>query len=339
MADIERINMPPADVFYRDYMCKSKPLVIADMFDGQPIRAIRARAEAIARFAEVPIMVQEEYFKAYTECSDGQPRTVSFADYYRFVDANRDTKQMALEFPTPYAIGVCYDIPEVCHPKDGESRKFVNQCFIGNSGNNAQIHFDKAGLHGFLYQVFGKKRYFWFPHHAAPKLAPMTQFGGWNLHNFSEADRKAFLEFTGGIETVIDAGDCMYVPTLSWHAVDYMEDSMSISLRFRRADRITKLVNSLFPDMYMQGIAEAMADPTDERTWGPILAEITAAAAQRNGDGVAHVRKMRALARKLHAQLYPDMPREAYLLELEAHMPDLLPHFLDADHPDRPLYT
>ncbi|MBS0254168.1 MAG: cupin-like domain-containing protein [Proteobacteria bacterium] len=330
--------MPSAEVFYREYMCKSKPVIITDLFAGEQIREIADREAAIARFGEVPIMVRDEYSKALVEGTGAATRTLSYADYYRHVDANRDTSLMAIEFKTPEKIASQYKVPPVCESQDGESEVFVNQCFIGNAGNRAQIHFDKAGLHGFLYQVFGRKRYFWFPHSASHKLIPMTQVGGWNLHNFTDADRRGFLEFTGGAEAIIDAGDCMYVPTLSWHAVDYLDDSMSISLRFRRADRITRLLNAAFPDMYMQGIAEAMADPADEARWGWALAEIEKANAARGDDGAEHVIRMRNLTRAIHAMLYPDMGRERYAIDTEEYLPDLLPHFRDADHPHRPSY-
>jgi hypothetical protein len=335
---VDRIAMPSPAAFYRDYMCKLRPVVIADLFAGEPIRGIATRDAAIAAWSDVHIDVQNEYGTAYRHGCTAEPRSMTFARYYEFVEADRTTTLMAIEFPTPPSISAEYAVPKVCHAQRGESPHFVNQCFIGNQGNRAQIHFDKAGLHGFLYQVFGRKRCFVFPHEASPKLAPVTQVGSWHLHNFSDEDRNAFLRFTGGAEVVLGPGDCLYVPSLSWHAVDYLEDSMSISLRFRRSNRVTTLVNALFPDMYLLGIAFGMADPQRQMHWEPFLREIEEAAADRGADGIAHVRRMRELARSVHMRMFPDFPREPYILALEDHMPSILPHFLDANHPDRPIY-
>jgi lysine-specific demethylase 8 len=344
ISQIERIAMPRDDVFYDEVMRPLRPVVITDLFAGQPIRQITTREQAVAAFRDTPITIQDEYGKAYADALAGSrgaaaPRSLTFAEYFDYVDRHRDTRQMSIELPTPPAIRATYTVPSVCQSRANESEVFVNQCFIGNAGNHAQIHFDKAGLHGFLHQVFGRKRITYFPHEAAPKLMPLTQVGGWHLHNFTDADRTAFLEFTGGAEAVLEPGDCYFVPLLSWHAVEYLDDGMSISLRFRRPAAITKLVDALFPDLYLQGIAARLADPKRaEGELALILRRIEQAADRRETDGRVFVARMRKLARELHAELYPDWPKAPYLLDLEEHFPSLLPHFLDANDPARPRY-
>lgn len=344
---LDEIELPSPETFYREYMCRLKPVIIKDLFKGDPIRDIVSFAKAVEVWGEVAIAVQDEYGKAYQDAARGnaslslepEPQMMPLAEYYALVEADPDTEKMCIEFRAPPAIAATYRIPEVCRPLPGESPTLVNQCFIGNAGNHAQIHFDKAGMHGFLYQVFGKKRFIFFPHEASHKLGPFTQLGTWHLENFSREDREAFLAFTGGVEFMLEAGDCVFLPSLWWHAVQYVEHGMSISLRFRRPDHITMLVNNLFPDMYLQGIAHKMPDPARVGTdYAPILAEIETAARARNCDGVAHVRRMRRLARDIHKRLYPDMPESPYMLDLEEHFPNPIPHFLDADNPARPTY-
>lgn len=335
--------MPSEEAFYRDVMCPLRPVVVSDLFQDQPIREIRTREQAIEAFGSTQIAVQAEYGKDYQQGAanaDGKSTySLSLAKYYAFVDSNRDTPLMAIELPTPEPIRKTYQIPEVCRARPGESLRLVDQCFIGNRGNRAQIHFDKAGLHGFLYQVFGRKRVTYFPHEASLKLLPFTQIGGYQLHAFSEADRKAFLDFTGGSEVVLEPGDAYFVPLLSWHAVDYLEDSMSISLRFRRPQPVTTLVNTLFPDLFLQGIAAKLADPARaEDDLKPVLRRIEKALAERHENGRDLVSHRRNLAREIHRELYPSFPDSPYFLDLEEHFPPLLPHFLDANDPERPRY-
>lgn len=340
--------MPPPEEFYERYMKTLTPVVITDMFAGQSIASVDTKQKAIARWGDVEIPLEDEYGQSYLQAarenaapSDAVEKLTSttIEKYFDYVHKHPHSKKMCIEFPNPPIFTRTYSIPEVCLPSENDSLHFVNQCFIGNRGNVANIHFDKGGTHGFLYQVFGKKRFIIFPHSAAWKIAPFTQFSGWLLQNFSDKDRRSFLEFVGGQEVILDTGDCMYVPSYSWHFADYVEDCMSISLRFRRSSIVTMLANAFFPDLYLQGIAYKMADIERAKTeHAALLAEIAAAYATPYPDGKAKARAMRDLSRDVYRRLYPDAPGAPYCIDLEEFFPNPLPHFLDFDDPKRPVY-
>ena len=345
---VERIPMPSPDEFYERYMKTLTPVVITNMFEGEPISAINTKEKTIDQWGAVNISIEDEYFQAYLNAakadqieSDAVEKmpTATVSEYWDFVAKNPDTKRMCIEFPNPASFASSFQIPKVCEPTVNDSKHFVSQCFIGNRGCVSNIHFDKAGTHGFLYQVFGKKRFIVFPHSASLKLAAFTQISPWLLQNFSEADRLAFLEFAGGQEVVLDTGDCMYVPSYSWHYADYVEDCMSISLRFRRSNITTTLANAFFPDMYLQGIASKMSDiERAKHEHADLLEEITAASNRPYPDGKAKVQAMRALSVDVYRRLYPEASKNLYCVDLEQFFPNPLPHFLDANDPTRPVY-
>ena len=342
---IKKIKMPSAKEFYERYMKTLEPVVITDMFAGEAVREIRSREDVVREWGHVQIAMQSEYTAAYEKdkgkhepSSEVNGSMITIAEYYEFVRKNPTTKKMCIEFPNPDAIKSKFHVPEVCKSQPGESAFFINQCFIGNKGNYAHIHFDKAGSHGFLYQVFGRKKFIVWNAEASAKLAPFTQVSGWNLENFSAKDRVAFLEFTGGQEVLLEQGDCMFVPLMCWHYVDYLDDSMSISLRFRRPNYMTKLANIMFPDLYYQGIAYKLAtESVSEADRASIVAQLEDAWAQPMADGHLKVEKCRELARDIYVKLYGDGSEKPYFMEFEKHMPPLLPNYLDANHPGRPI--
>lgn len=343
---IKTIDMPNDADFHRDYMCKLQPVVIKNFFKGEQIRNINSKQKVISSFGDMHIRVQDEYGKAYLKAPEISPtpqngaapiiETPTVSEYFSFVEKNPKTTKMCIEFPSPDALQATYKVPDLCRSRGDDGTKFVNQCFIGNQGNFAHVHFDKAGMHGFLYQVFGKKNFVIFPHSASHKLLPFTQIGGVCLQNFTKADRKAFLEYTGGQEILLDTGDCMFVPSLSWHYVDYVEDSMSISFRFRRPGYLTPIVNALFPDMFMQGIAYKLAEEEFKDRNQTIIQEITTKWSQPFTDGRQKVQEMRQLAKDIYARLYPEAPRAYYSFDFEQYFPPLLPEWLDAADPKRP---
>lgn len=348
---LRRIPLPDAREFEHDYMHSVTPVVIADLFRDNRIRNINTPQRVSAQWGDVRIPVQNEYLKTYEAFTQGKSKledkdaslddmtTMTLDEYFRYIHEQPGEKKMCIEFATPQPIRESYIIPELCYPRPGESNTLVQQCFVGNRGNVANIHFDKAGHHGLLYQVFGRKRFILFPHAAGKKLLPLTQTSGWKLQNFSEQERREFLQFTGGYEVVLAAGEAVYVPALYWHYADYIEDSMAVRLRFRRPDYITTLLNHLFPDLYTQGILHKLADPARARgEYAPVMDRIIQCATAHYTDGREKVAAVRALCKQIYFELYPEEPQQPYSLDLERYCPPLLSHFLDADHPDRPVY-
>lgn len=343
ISEVKRIDMPSNDVFEKEYMHKLEPVVIKNFFKNCPIAEINTKEQVLRALGNMQIGVQEEYGTAYKKNSGTRTPGNKEGDelwtvsaYFNYIEKHANTKKMCIEFPSPQELAETFSVPSICQHRGTESERFVNQCFIGNKGNYAHIHLDKGGTHGFLYQVFGRKRFITWPQSAAHKLAPFAQIGGWNLENFTDRDREDFLRFTGGKEIILEAGECVYVPSLSWHYVDYIEDSMSISLRFRRSNYVTRLVNILFPDMYLQGIAYKFADPKVAAANLESLEALEAIWAEDIVDGREKVQKIREKAKEIYNQFYPDAPKGDYYLDVEKHFPPLLPEYLDAYDVRRP---
>jgi lysine-specific demethylase 8 len=208
------------------------------------------------------------------------------------------------------------------------------------AGSFSQLHFDKDGTHGLLYQVYGRKRVVVIPAEASPKLAPLAQYSAWCLQNMSDRERRAFLRFTGGWETVLEPGDAVYLPALCWHFADYLEPCFGLNIRFRRSGLVTRLLNELYPDAHAQALCAALSDPARAPLGRALLADVERVKADARARGAPVGPALRALAAELHERVCPgQVPRGPYALDLEAHFPTPLPQFLDPLSPDRPHYT
>ncbi|MEZ8291862.1 cupin-like domain-containing protein [Vibrio sp. 10N.237.312.B06] len=348
--DFDYIEYPGDEEFFNKYIKQLKPVVIKNFFAGQPIADLSTKEKTLSHLCNLPIEVQEEYMSRYindintkndhVESEHTKKRSITLKEYFDYIENNPESKVMCMEFQSPEKLASLYNIPTVCNPKDNESEAIVNQCFVGNKGNTARIHFDKAGTNGFLYQVFGRKRFIIWPHKSSKKLLPFTQFGAWAIDRMTDKERRDFLSFTGGQEVVLQQGDCMYVPTLCWHYADYIDDSMSISLRFRRANYVTKLANVLFPDFYYQGIVHKIRNQDNaEKLYQSLIDEIESLSNIDSENGVDAVKKIREETKRIYSKLYPEEKLESHtIFELEELLPPLLPSYYEKNHAARKIH-
>lgn len=71
----------------------------------------------------------------------------------------------------------------------------------------------------------------------------------------SDRERVAFLKFVGAYDVILYPGETIYIPPLWWHFLQYMDNAMSVSLRFGRS-RIGRILYERFhPNMHLQNIA------------------------------------------------------------------------------------
>ena len=353
---IPRIQLSDSAAFDRDYLQPLMPVVIKDLFAGDPIRSITTAAEARAAWGQETIDLRDEYDAAIRiaqvrnqlRVRDGTwgvppwPEPVgdqlTLTEYLDLVEKSHGTFKPRIHFEPPPSIRDALSVPDVCLPKAGESSEITMGCFIGVERSFSHLHFDKDGTHGLLYQVYGRKRVVILPSHAAPKLAPLTQYAGVCLQNFTDDDRRGFLHFVGGQEAVIEPGDAVYLPAMSWHFVDYLTPCFGINLRFRRSQVVSELLNHLYPDMHTQTLCASLSDPAKARIGQEVLAEIELEAARARREGRPIAPLLREVVMRWNKRLYPDMPLAAYTLDIEAHFPSPLPNFIDPADPVRPRY-
>lgn len=340
---IERITCPDQNAVR--YLESLRPVVVTNCFDGEPIRAIRTRTDALAQWGSVIIPIADSYDEsvplvavqrelrrhsnAGDAVDDKTPPCLTISEYYNRVDAAHYQWRPRVAFEVPEPLESSFRVPEICLPRPTDSVDLRRYCFIGCRRSFSQTHYDKDGMHGLLYQIFGRKHVVVFPARSARRLLPLAQFGSWFIHNLTPDDRNAFLTFAEGQEVVLEAGDCVYLPAFCWHYTYCMDDSWSLNIRFRRSRRVTALLNVAFPDVYMQALGTALAAP--DGVYGQHAAIMQELECLRNGAvprSPESVQSLRRRARAICHRLLNDPPPDEYARDLEGFLPPLLPAFM-----------
>jgi hypothetical protein len=102
----------------------------------------------------------------------------------------------------------------------------------GRSDCATPLHFDWDLTWVANVCLTGRKRFFIFPPNAGWLLNPVLNLSGLCVPRFSEKDRRDLLAKLSGIEVVLNAGEGVLFPSLSWHGALYEEPCLSFSLRF-----------------------------------------------------------------------------------------------------------
>jgi Cupin-like domain len=327
--EIPRIAMPSQEDFLAEYAFKREPVVITDLFEGQEIEGITTVEDAVQAWGEVKLLVQEEYTSAEGSASPPEPTVMSLREYVDLSRANPSTRLCCTEYDTPARVLASFELPDVCRVTDegeeilGLPRKYgdfdlVTALFLANGGNVGHLHFDGDQRHVILHQVYGRKRVVLFPPAAAIHLRTLDgpysrpSLAGLYLEDMNLEEKLSWVERAGGYHTVLEPGETIYIPMLMWHHLEYLDDAMSFNYRFGRT-RYGRFmsVDNFHRDPYIQNVSAKMVGPEEVlRTFEPAVDEIAAAYVQPATDVRHKVRDMRALFRRLCADISPEADSE-----------------------------
>lgn len=324
--EIDRISMPDQDDFFRDYIFKRQPIVITNLFERQEISNISTLEDATHAWGSMKIHLQEEYTSAEKTPEPSQQIFMPFREYIEFTRSNRSTRLCCTEYDTPARVLASFHLPPACRvtsppeeeifglPKKYGDFDLMTAVFIANRGNVAHLHFDGDQREVFLHQVYGRKRVVLFPPAAAIHLrtldGPYTRpsLSGLYLENMSLEEKLSLVDLAGGYHTVLEPGETIYIPMLMWHHIEYLDDAMSLSIRFGRTrfGRFLSLDN-FHRDPYIQNVASKMSGPENVlHGFDPIIEDVKMAYKQPVADMKQKVREVRTLFRGLCTQLCPE---------------------------------
>ena len=327
--EIPRTTMPPLTDFLAEYVYAREPVVLTDLFEGEEVDQISTVEDAVRVWGDVNLVVQEEYTSAEGKAAPPEPSVMSLRDYVDFSRSNPSTRLCCTEYDTPARVLASFELPEMCqvtHPGEeilGLPKKYgdfdlVTAIFLANAGNVGHLHFDGDQRDVILHQVYGRKRVVLFPPAAAKHLRTLDgpysrpSLAGVYLEDMSLEEKLDWVERAGGYHTVLDPGETVYIPMLMWHHLEYLDDAMSFNYRFGRTRYGRFLsVDNFHRDPYIQNVAAKMVGPEDVlRDFEPVIDEIAAAYLQPATDVRHKVRDMRALFRRLCADISPEAAPE-----------------------------
>ncbi|MDX6607853.1 MAG: hypothetical protein QOD14_2393 [Solirubrobacterales bacterium] len=327
--EIPRTAMPSHAEFLERYTYRREPVVLTDLFEGQEISQITTVEDVVRVWGDVKLVVREEYTSAEGKSAAPEPTVMSLREYVEFSRSNPSTRLCCTEYDTPARVLASFELPDICRvthqgdeilglPKKYGDYDLVTAIFLANAGNVGHLHFDGDQRDVLLHQVYGRKRVVLFPPAAAKHLRTLDgpysrpSLAGLYLEDMSVEEKLDWVERAGGYHTVLEPGETVYIPMLMWHHLEYLDDAMSFNYRFGRTRYGRFLsVDNFHRDPYIQNVAAKMVGPEDVlRTFEPVVDEIAAAYVQPATDVRNKVRDMRALFRRLCADISPEADPE-----------------------------
>ena len=247
--NVERIEAPPREVFFRDYVLKQRPVVITNLFDGQPIRRITGPEITRRELGDTQVLIQmgqeERNRKSLLSIISGkydvtsletQQSTINgFLDH---VAAEPQTRKVIAEVPRQYTprVNALYEIPGYCRlPSGEEDPDFSGELWLGRAGNASLLHFDRDAKNLMQYQFYGEKVVILVPPDSGKKLIPIRNTCLTTPVNVTEAERDRFVRYVDGYQCLVRGGDALFFPALWWHYFDYNQMSMALTMRVASA--------------------------------------------------------------------------------------------------------
>jgi lysine-specific demethylase 8 len=304
---VDRIPAPSGEVFRAEYMRPQRPVILQGLFAGQDIDRIRTEEEARATFGNMPLPIHNEYLTSLAEPAS-TAEIMTLAAYLDFVRENPATRKMCSEKPTPPDLLKSFQLPAYDRYEDA-----ISSFFVGNAGNFAHLHFDGDYRHVLFYQVFGTKRFILIPPPQGQKIAAIGNNAFWCLENFTEEDKRQFVEFVGGYECMLHPGETLYMPACIWHYVEYTTNCMSYNLRFGRNRYTRFFAQSFHMNTALQNIAWKMVDEDVAREkYQDAFDELAAANRQDYPTAQEKQIAIQCLLDRLCAQISPSFPPREY---------------------------
>lgn len=320
--NIERIKAPPRDVFIRDYVLKQKPVIITDLFQGQPITRMD-NVEVVRReLGDTPVLFHEGHdqreWNVLEAAMDGRYGDVSWAaseqgtlrDFIDYLAAHPETMRIISEVPasmTPQ-LNAMYEIPSYCRTGSGAvDPDFSGELWLGRRGNRSLLHYDRDAKNLFQYQLFGEKHVILVPPKSSRKLIPIRNNCLLSPVNVSDDERDRFVRWVDGYQAVVRTGETLFMPALIWHYFDYNQQSMALTMRFLRNEANRFLADSCHTDYHLQSLQWRLMDweNTEER-FRAAFREIQQALARPANSPMEKAERLQKLFEELYVRECPD---------------------------------
>ncbi len=111
----------------------------------------------------------------------------------------------------------------------------------GHKDSIAPLHFDWDMNWAINFNLFGRKVMTFFPPAAAWLLVPVINTSGFCYPRLAESEKIALAESLGGIRVELGPGEGVQFPSLWWHSAEYLDTTLSLSIRFGGPDWLRPL--------------------------------------------------------------------------------------------------
>lgn len=231
--EIERRERLSREVFFEQYYCQNRPVIMTGAFDFWPARTQWRFDYFRERCGECDVEVQfgRESDADYEINQPKLKRMMRFADYVDLVERSGPTNDFYMTANNTShnraALAALWsDVPvidEYLDPASADTGFF----WMGPAGTRTPFHHDLTN--NFMAQVIGRKRI---------RLAPLsdTPYMANHLHCYSQVDGAAIdyerfpsMQNTQLLECTLAPGELLFLPIGWWHYVEGLEASVTMT--------------------------------------------------------------------------------------------------------------
>jgi len=230
---IDKVEGITREEFQEKYMKPQKPVIVKHFYgEDSPIYTKWSFDYFKKELGDVEVGV---FDAEGTERKDdrsykGSNNKMKFGEYIDLVTSQPTTKRLFLfnVFKHKKELMNDFEFPDVAD----RVLKFLPLAFFGGEGAVTRIHRDMDNSNVFLTELSGSKRVVLFD----PKYSKLLYQYPFGTHtsidiNNPDYDRYPGLKKVVGHESVIEAGDTLFMPSGWWHHIEYNSAGLGFSIR------------------------------------------------------------------------------------------------------------
>jgi cupin-like protein len=248
--ELDRVAAPPAATFMREYVRRSRPVVLTGLTEGWRPPAEWTLAHMASRYGSARVVAAA--LSGGTLLDDAKGGVV-----FRHVELREFVEALARPGAAPdYVMAPTWNFP----PSLQEDYRVPPYClgaphlrakvWLGKAGTVTPLHRDVP--HNLHVHLSGRKRWLLFPPRPASRLYPRGILSG--LPNFAHVDPEApdyarhprFRDVTG-FSATLGPGETLFIPHAWWHHTRSLDDAVSMNFWWGgRLVHLASLASSAF---------------------------------------------------------------------------------------------
>lgn len=227
---VAKVSGLSREEFAKDYLNPLKPVVFKDLSIDWPARDKWTFDYLIQNYGHLDVPLYDEGYTAPGKGYMTSTKSMKFGEYLQLIREQPTTLRMFLFNIFKHAPELAKDVPTPTI-MDGFLKEFPFM-FFGGQGSVVNTHYDIDCSHVFLTQFQTKKRVLLFPQEEGKNLYHLP-FTVTTLVNFKDPDVKKWpaLKNVRGYECILEHGETLFIPSMYWHYIEYVEGGFSIALR------------------------------------------------------------------------------------------------------------
>lgn len=230
---IDRVDGITREEFQEKYMKPQKPVIIKHFYGEESPIYTKWTFDYFKKelgHVDVGVYDVEGEERKDDRSYKGANNFMKFGDYIDLVTTQPTSKRLFLfnVFKHKKDLMNDFEFPDVAD----KVFKFLPLAFFGGQGAVTRIHRDMDNSNVFLTELVGKKRVVLFD----PKYSKLLYQYPFGTHtsidiNNPDYDRYPGLKKVVGHDSIIEAGDTLFMPSGWWHHIEYNSAGLGFSMR------------------------------------------------------------------------------------------------------------